>query len=761
MDKPTNNDSQEQTRELGDAWAAFASRPAESQASSDTTEEPAAAPAPDAQGEAAQPQQDLSQEPQDQPQAQQPDQQQPQQTYIQPDAAAAIQEQLRLAQVQLLQASQRLQQLEEAARAAGITTAAPAQPAWQPQADAGYAMQGDANATPLFDSEIPDGDTYVAPGEDDEEEAPAPKAAAGHNGIFRTLASMGPVTMLILLACFTWAAVWLGDMACPAEVKNLGVIKGMSGLDLLPHSADKALLPVWAIFAWGLGQLPLPFMDQIYSPLVSYLGAFIALAGLGIFSVGLRLDRYVTLAAGLVLLSLPIFMGAANFFGPVAFSCGLSLAAMGILCRCWMKNFDIVGMIVGSALAGAAALSGGLIYGIVPVLAGLIFALWRGNMARLRNTDAVAGVVVFVIILLGWYTGILLGADVDNATVMSALMGNHDLSELTCSMILAFACFMPFLVIVLSVAWPRVLIGSVSSLRASRHENGAAYAWISLALALLLLIIAANKADFMLAVCIMAVLCARSLMNLGRLGIKFFFFLFSLCLLAITLAALSLTVPMVGDIILPIAAGFGITVPEVIKPIITEISVMGTVATIVLPLLPLLAALVIMHVAWRSATAAAPLLTTAIAFAVIAQPFTLMLAPLTGNPTLQLVQSASVYTPEAKIFGLPSVLTSEPAPAPAPAAPVEVAPAEEAAVPAEAAPAEETAAPAEAAPAEEAAAPAEAAPEAAAPEEAAPAEEAAVPAEAAPAEESAAPAEAAPAEEAAEAPAAEEQPESK
>ena len=638
MDKPTTNDSQEQTRPAGDAWAAFATKPASGQdapADPHTSAAAEAAPASDA-GEAA-----------------------PAQTAtINSETAQTLQEQLRLAQMQLLQASQRLQELESAARAAGLETNAQLPSGAKQAPIEGQDIQSDQNATPLFASEVLDEDTYVAPGE---EEAPKRPEPTGHNGIFRTLASMGPVTLLVLLALFAWAAAYLGDMACPAEVKNLSVIKGMDGFGLLPHTADKTLLPVYAYFAWGIGQLPLPFMDCLYGPLVSYLGAFIALAGLGIFSLGLRLDKYVTLAAGLVLVSLPIFMGAANFVGPVAFSCGLSLAAMGVLCRAWMRNFDIVGMILGSLLAGAAALSGGLYYGLVPVVAGLLFALWRGNMMRLRNTDAVAGVVFFVVVLLAWYAGILLGTDADSASVMSALVGNGGVAGLTLSVIMALACFMPFLVIVLSVAWPKVLAHSVSSLKASRQESGAAYAWIALVLALLLLAIAANRADFLLPVCLMAVLCARSLMKLGKLGIRVFFFLFSLCLLLVTLACLSLTVPFVGELFLPVLAGLGITVPQAIQPIIAEVSGMGVVATIVLPLLPLLAALVIMHVAWRSRTAAAPLLTTAVAFAVIAQPFAIVLAPLAANPTLQLVKTESVYKPAPKIFGLPE--TAAPAPA--------------------------------------------------------------------------------------------------
>ncbi len=653
MDKPTNTDSLEQTRPAGDPWAAFASRPEQGQ---DAQADSHAAGAPQ-EAEQGSPAEKAAQA---------------QTATIKPEAAQNLQEQLRLAQEQLLQASKRLQELESAARAAGLDTPqASVQPEAQAPGKEEFSLEQTTdrdeaahNATPLFASDVPERDTYVAPGE--EEGAAKKPEPTGHNGIFRTLASMGPVTLLVLLALFAWAAAYLGDMACPAEVKNLGVLKGMDGFDLLPHTADKTLLPVYAYFAWGIGQLPLPFMDTLYGPLVSYLGAFVALAGLGILSLGLRLDKYVTLAAGLVLVSLPIFMGVANFIGPVAFSCGLSLAAMGVLCRAWMHNFDMVGMLLGSLLAGAAALSGGLYYGLVPVVAGLVFALWRGNMLRLRNTDAVAGVVLFVVVLLAWYAGILLGTNADSASVTSALVGTQGLAGLGSSVLMALACFMPFLVIVLSVAWPKVLAHSVSSLKASRQESGTAYAWIALALSLLLLAVAANRADFLLAVCLMSVLCARSLMKLGHLGIRVFFLLFSICLLLVTLACLSLTVPLVGDIFLPMVAGLGITVPEVLKPVLAQLSGMGVVATIVLPLLPLLAALVILHVAWRSRTAAAPLLTTAVAIAVIAQPFALVLAPLAANPTLQLVKTASVYSPAPKIFGLPE--TAAPAKTEAPKA---------------------------------------------------------------------------------------------
>ena len=661
MDKTTSpvSDSQEQTQapRNADAWAAFASRPA---AAEEHTSVPGTA-APE----------------------------QPQTSAL-PASTQDLQAQLREAQEQLLDASRRLQQLEEAARAAGLTgqPAAPAAPQAGTQAPRPGTDEPEAGTTAPFGAEETtqagqadeadqQEDVYVAPGEESgapekKKAARQPAGPAVHNSIFRQLAAVAPLTLLVLLAFFCWAPVLMGDLACPEEVANLKVLSGMSGPELLPHAGSVTLLPVYALFAWGVSLIPLPAASIICGPLLSYLGAAVALLGLCIFCGGLRLGRNVMLGSGLMLLSLPLFMSMANFVGPIPFACGLSLAAMGLLARSWMKNFDVPGMVVGNALAAAAALSGGLYYGLVPVLAGMLFALWRGNVQRLRNSDALIGFVCFVVLLLLWMSALILfgGSDITTDMLFAALFGMPSTQSLLNRIVLGLCAFLPFLVIVISISWPRFLANAVRS-RSNSPESASGYAWMALILALLLSACAASAFDVFLAVCLMTVLATRALLNLGTMGTKFFFLLVSLILLIVTLAGLSVTVPFVGEIFLPLAAQFGLTIPASAQPALAAFAQGDIFTTVIVPLLPLLSALVIMHVAWRSRTAAAPLLVTAVACVVMAQPFALLMTPVMASvPALKLEKAASIVPS----LGAP-VTKAVPAAKPEAAAPAVTAPA--------------------------------------------------------------------------------------
>ena len=638
MDKTTSpvSDSQEQTQapKNADAWAAFASKPA---AAEEHTSVPGTA-APE----------------------------QPQTSAL-PASTQDLQAQLREAQEQLLATSRRLQQLEEAARAAGLATgqpAAQAAPATGMQAGVPQANEPEAQAAPDFgahesaqagafeqaDEADKQEDVFVAPGAESDAsgkrkaDKKQPEGPAVHNSVFRQLAAAAPLTLLVLLAFFCWAPMLMGDLACPEEAANLKVLSGMSGLDLLPHAGSASLLPVYAWFAWGISLIPLPAAATICGPLLSYLGAAVALLGLCIFCGGLRLGKNVMLGSGLMLLSLPLFMSMANFVGPIPFACGLSLAAMGLLARSWMKNFDVPGMVLGNALAAAAALSGGLYYGLVPVLAGMLFALWRGNVQRLRNSDALIGFVCFVVLLLLWMSALILfgGSDITTDMLFAALFGTPSTQSLLSRIVLGLCAFLPFLVIVISISWPRFLANAVRS-RSNSPENAAGFAWMALILALLLSACAASAFDVFLAVCLMTVLATRALLNLGTMGTKFFFLLVSILLLLVTLAGLSVTVPFVGEIFLPLAAQFGLTIPASAQPVLAAFAQGDIFTTVIIPLLPLLSALVIMHVAWRSRTAAAPLLVTAVTCVVMAQPFALLMTPVMASvPALKLEKAASI-----------------------------------------------------------------------------------------------------------------------
>ncbi|MDO5538327.1 MAG: hypothetical protein Q4F72_12470, partial [Desulfovibrionaceae bacterium] len=483
-----------------------------------------------------------------------------------------------------------------------------------------------------------------------------------HNGIYSALAAGSPVILLLMLLLVCWTPVFLGDLTCPKEVDNLKVLTGVSGLTLMPHAGDLALMPLFAWLSWGISLLPLP-MESLQYPLLSWAGAAVCLLGICVMTGCMRLGRHVMFGAGLLLLCLPLFLGMANFIGPVPFACGLSLMAMGLICRGWMKNFDFAGMLLGNLLAAAAVLAGGLYYGIVPVAAGFIFAIWRGNMARLRNTDAVAGLVVFVAAILAWFGCVILFGDSDQgAAVMGALFAAPDTATFIRRLVIALVGFCPFLIIVITVSWPHIIAHSVSNLRASRSENASAYLWVALALAIVCAFFSTQTFDIFLALCIMAVLTARALLSLGLFGTRGFFLLLGLILLAVTLVLATLMIPFVRELVMPLLPPQATAcIPAEAMNYLGRFWAADPNVAIGISVAPLVAALIITHVAWRSRTAAAPLLVSAVCVIVLAQPFGLLMP-----------QYAAQVAPD-KLVPVAAVLEAGFAPAPAAAAPAEAA----------------------------------------------------------------------------------------
>ncbi len=655
----------------------------------------------------------------------------------------------------MLEASRRLEALEAAARkvmkaeAAEAEPKAPAAPEPRPQA-------AEEVRTPAPEPR-PEPAPEPRPGPEKEPagKAPAPEEepadTAPHNAVFRRLSAIAPLPLLVLLALLCWAPVLTGDLACPGEAANLKALTAMKGLDFLPHAGTSVLLPGYAWFAWGFSQL-VPLGDPFGTTMLSFLGGLIGLMGVCILAGSLRLGRSAVFGAGLVLLSLPLFAGSANFVGPVPSACGLACLALACLAPGWTSSFDLPRMILGNVFAAAAALSGGLYFGLVPLATSLVFGLWRGGIQRMRNTDAVAGFACFVILIAAWMAVIILFGDggVTTAMLLKVLGASPSAEAFGCKVSTLAAASLPFLLVVICVNWPRVLRESVRTLKASREENANACLWIGLVFAIVLLPFSAGTADCLLAVCLLAIVTARALLRLGKKGVRLFFLLLCLVLVLCTVAGFCATLPFVRDLVLP---ALGVTLPKTAMDVLTGLAGMNMAAAIALPLLPLIAAAAILHVAWRSRTAAAPLLCTALAVAVMAQPLALVLpSTLAAIPACQLKATAGLVPPvpaqapamTKKAAPAKQVQPAGKAPETAPAAkPAETkAPAPEAVKPAETkapaaetkAPAPEAAKPAETkAPAPEAkpAAPADKAPEAApagkAPE-AAPAEGEAAPA---------------------------------
>lgn len=553
------------------------------------------------------------------------------------------------------------------------------------------------------------------------EAGPAQKA-------FAVLAKMGPLALLLLLACQLWPTFLTGGLYCPPEMKLMDTVREAlaSGQWFAPLHNGDAQLPVfvWMLAALDLVARMVPQLSVFVWPAGAALGGLACLWGTWALSRAAGFGPQAALASGLILLSSLLFPQLAHFMGPQGLATGLCLLSMAFFCMGWKKEHAWISLPLAFLTSGLAALTGGLVFLILPLLTSLVHLFWTWRIRRAQRLDALAGFLLLLLLGTLWAAAIIFWVQAEGYA--QAVSGKFISLPWPLPAFwwlapaLAVLGLLPWLFVVTGVNWGRVFATSWKTLRASRKENsGSSFLWIALFFSLPLSLLGSGLAGATPALCLLAILLGRALVRMGSLGSKFFYLVIALLFLhaGMLLAALHFPVALEW-----LRTSTSLAIPQQYEALLTSLDALPVLGGLCIVFAVLLARFT------RRAWPGGSLLVCTLFAILLAQPAHLWLAPqLAGHAELKLA-------------------AAQPLNAAAPAAPAAV---KESTAPAAPEAAAETAAPetpaAEAAQAPEAAAPAEAAqapetPEATAPAEtqAAPAEEAAAPA---PAEGTPAPAE--------------------
>lgn len=550
------------------------------------------------------------------------------------------------------------------------------------------------------------------------EAGPAQKA-------FAVLAKMGPLALLLLLACQLWPTFLTGGLYCPPEMKLMDTVREAlaSGQWFAPLHNGDAQLPVfvWMLAALDLVARMVPQLSVFVWPAGAALGGLACLWGTWALSRAAGFGPQAALASGLILLSSLLFPQLAHFMGPQGLATGLCLLSMAFFCMGWKKEHAWISLPLAFLTSGLAALTGGLLFLILPLLTSLVHLFWTWRIRRAQRLDALAGFLLLLLLGTLWAAAIIFWVQAEGYA--QAVSGKFISLPWPLPAFwwlapaLAVLGLLPWLFVVTGVNWGRVFATSWKTLRASRKENsGSSFLWIALFFSLPLSLLGSGLAGATPALCLLAILLGRALVRMGSLGSKFFYLVIALLFLhaGMLLAALHFPVALEW-----LRTSTSLAIPQQYEALLTSLDALPVLGGLCIVFAVLLARFT------RRAWPGGSLLVCTLFAILLAQPGHLWLAPqLAGHAELKLA-------------------AAQPLNAAAPAAPAAV---EESAAPAAPEAAAETAAPetpaAEAAQAPEAAAPAEAAQAPETPEATAPATDAAAPAEtqATPAEEAAAPA---------------------
>lgn len=603
-----------------------------------------------------------------------------------------------------------------------------------------------------MDDQIPAAEAASLP---EEGQAPAPQAeapaapaaapvavleAGPAQKTFAVLAKMGPLALLLLLVCQLWPTFLTGGLYCPPEMKLMDTVREAlaNGQWFAPLHNGDAQLPVfvWMLAALDLVARMVPQLSAFVWPAGAALGGLACLWGTWALSRAAGFGPQAALASGLILLSSLLFPQLAHFMGPQGPATGLCLLSMAFFCMGWKKEHAWISLPLAFLTSGLAALTGGLVFLILPLLTSLVHLFWTWRIRRAQRLDALAGFLLLLLLGTLWAAAIIFWVQAEGYA--QAVSGKFISLPWPLPAFwwlaptLAVLGLLPWLFVVTGVNWGRVFATSWKTLRASRKENsGSSFLWIALVFSLPLSLLGSGLAGATPALCLLAILLGRALVRMGSLGSKFFYLVIALLFLhaGMLLAALHFPVALEW-----LRTSTSLAIPQQYETLLTSLDALPVLGGLCIVFAVLLARFT------RRAWPGGSLLVCTLFAIILAQPAHLWLAPqLAEHAELKLAaaqplnaaapaapaaveENAAPAAPEAAETAAPET----PADTAAPEAAPEAAPATESTAPA----APETAAPAEAPQAPET------------PEATAPATDAAAPTEtqAAPTEEAAAPA---------------------
>lgn len=587
------------------------------------------------------------------------------------------------------------------------------------------------------------------------EEAPAAPAAPAAAPVtvleagpaqktFAVLAKMGPLALLLLLLCQLWPTFLTGGLYCPPEMKLMDTVREAlaNGQWFAPLHNGDAQLPVfvWILAALDLVARMVPQLSAFVWPAGAALGGLACLWGTWALSRAAGFGPQAALASGLILLSSLLFPQLAHFMGPQGLATGLCLLSMAFFCMGWKKEHAWISLPLAFLTSGLAALTGGLVFLILPLLTSLVHLFWTWRIRRAQRLDALAGFLLLLLLGTLWAAAIIFWVQAEGyAQAVSSKFISLPWplpAFWWLAPALAVLGLLPWLFVVTGVNWGRVFATSWKTLRASRKENsGSSFLWIALVFSLPLSLLGSGLAGATPALCLLAILLGRALVRMGSLGSKFFYLVIALLFLhaGMLLAALHFPVALEW-----LRTSTSLAIPQQYEALLTSLDALPVLGGLCIVFAVLLARFT------RRAWPGGSLLVCTLFAILLAQPAHLWLAPqLAEHAELKLaaaqpLNATAPAVPAAVEEGTAPAAPEAAAETAAPEAPAADAAAPETAPAPEAAPAAEATAPA----APEATTPAEAAPAPEATETSAPAPEAAAPAEveAAPAQEAAAPA---------------------
>lgn len=476
---------------------------------------------------------------------------------------------------------------------------------------------------------------------DDSTPRPTGSSAAGSTAsvepgpasrLFGILAWAGLPVLLILTALMTASelltirSLWFSDEVRHADV-YMRLLEGnwlALNLNGVPYP-DKPPLYFW--FLRLLDSVP-----GVDAPLLFFAGtALSSLLFIGstwLLARATGHDRRVAFASGLLCLGCLFFAGLTHY--PRMDLAFASVITLSLLClyRGWIKTSAPLWLTFGFVLAGIAALIKGPLALAFPLLASILFLIWRGTPGRLNGRDGLVGFALMLLMLLGWAAALYFRGEVD---YLGEIFGPQIAGRMVDAWhhaapwwyylaALPLVC-LPWTFLILFVNWWAALKDLPGAWKRRREDGGRGWLWCTLLGGLVLLSAVSGKIAIYLLPLMpaLAVIGARALLRLPPRRSRWYFFCTGLLL---GLTGLALVLAQASPWLLPLLPDAWTTLlPPIARAYLDNTSGLALMGVV------LLALAVVLLFLTRRALPDGSLLVSSLGIVILMQPYALTVAP--------------------------------------------------------------------------------------------------------------------------------------
>ncbi len=356
---------------------------------------------------------------------------------------------------------------------------------------------------------------------------------------FNALSWAGLPVLLILTALVVFQnilvprALWIPDEVVIADVYAQFLTGAQVALvhNGLPYTE---MPPLYFWFLRGLDLIP-----RVDPPMLFFLGtalsAMLYVGSIWLLALATGHDRRTALASGLMALGSFFFMGISQSVNADMLFAALMTLSLICFYRGWIKQRAPFWLTLAFLLAALATLVKGPLALAVPLIASILFLIWRATPGRLNGRDGLIGFLLMILLIAAWFVILYAGGHADYIVDIF----RHQLKERIYgvallpwwfSIVALLLICLPWTPLPLFVNWWAALRGLPALWRTRRENGGSAWLWLCLIVGLVLLsVISAKSVPALLPLMApLAVLAGRSLLRLTPLRSRLYFFLLAL-----------------------------------------------------------------------------------------------------------------------------------------------------------------------------------------------------------------------------------------